>query len=44
MFVEVPDEPSSDKSAQKEAPANEYEDETPVGVPKGSTIVRKVVV
>jgi hypothetical protein len=44
MFVEVPDEPSSDKSAQKEAPANEYEDETPVAVPKGSTIVRKVVV
>ena len=46
MFVEVPDEPSGKKSTQNvEAPANEsYEDETPVAVPKGPTIVRKVVV
>ena len=46
MFVEVPDEPGSSKSTQNvEAPTNEsYEDETPVAVPKGPTIVRKVVV
>ena len=46
MFVEVPDEPNGKKTTQNvEAPANEsYEDETPVAVPKGPTIVRKVVV
>lgn len=45
MFVEVPDEPNDKANAQsKKAPANEYEDETPVMAPKGPTIVRKVVV
>lgn len=45
MFVEVPDEPNSKNETQvSKAPANEYEDETPVMQPKGPTIVRKVVV